>query len=286
VIVNAHAGGGGTRDTVERALARAHLDATIVEVAGGNIEAQAARAIRRGDLLVAAGGDGTVSAVAAVAAEYGVPIAVLPTGTLNHFAKDTGIPTDPVEAAALLHDPARRRVDLGEANSRTFINNASLGIYPRLVWERNQEQRRGRRKWIAFAIALFRVWRKYRTLTVRMRIDEQEVLRRTPFVFIGNGRYHSEGLRLGGRERLDDGVLSVFVAPHSGRFDLLRVAFRALLGRLDDEAKFEAYTAQQVTIETAHRRLSVALDGEVTIARPPLRCRTRPSALEILVPGR
>lgn len=280
VLVNAHAGSGNARAAVEDALRSAGVDATVEAVTGADeIRISASRGAARGDVLVAAGGDGTVSAVASVAAEHAVPLGVLPMGTLNHFAKDAGIPGEMDRAIATLRSPATRRVDMGEVNGRTFINNASLGIYPRMVWERDAEQQRGHRKWVAFGIALVRGWRHYRSLTVRLRVDGREYIRRTPFVFIGNGRYEVEGLRLGARLALDSGVLSVFVAPHCGRFELLRVALRALAGRLQDEAKFESFEAREVTIEATRRHVSVALDGEVARLSAPIRCHIRPAAL-------
>lgn len=285
VLVNAHAGSSNARAAVEDALRSAGVDATVEAVTGGDdIRIYASRGAARGDVLVAAGGDGTVSAVASVAAEHAVPLGILPMGTLNHFAKDAGIPIETDRAIATLRSSATRRVDVGEVNGRTFINNASLGIYPRLVWERESEQRRGRRKGVAFAIALLRTWRRYRTLTVRMRIDGREYVRRTPFVFVGNGEYASEGLQLGARPALDSGLLSVYVAPYCGRFQLLVLGIRALARRLDDTATFEAFLAHDVSIETARRRVSLAVDGEVTIASPPLRYRIRPGALTLLVP--
>lgn len=283
VLVNARAGSSHADGTVEDALRNAGVEATVETASGGDdLRARATRGATRGDTLVAAGGDGTVSAVASVAAEHAVPFGVLPLGTLNHFAKDAGIPGETDLAIAVLRGAGIRAVDLGEINGRTFINNVSLGIYPRMVWERNAEQQKGRRKWVAFGIALMRGWRRYRTLTVRLRIDGRVYIRRTPFVFIGNGRYEAEGLRLGARPALDSGVLSIFVAPYCGRFELLRVAARALAGRLEDESKFESFEAHEVTMETARRRVSVALDGELVTMSPPLKCRIRPAALRLL----
>src|SRR6185436_2098532 len=118
----------------------------------------------------------------------------------------------------------------------------SLGLYPRLVWERERERRRGHRKWTAFAIALARTWRRYRTLTVRMSVDGVERIRRTPFVFIGNGDYVAEGLGLG--------RLSVYTAPECGALELVAMPFRAILKRLG-EVEIEVSAANDITVETA-----------------------------------
>ncbi len=283
VLVNARAGSGPRPRDLTAALRSAGVGATVETIgSGADLRSRAARRASDGEALVAAGGDGTVSTLAGVAAEHGVPLGVLPYGTLNHFARDAGIPGDRDRAIAALRDAPQRFVDVGDLNGRVFINNASLGIYPRMVWERSAARRRGHRKWVAAAVALARVWRRYRTLTVRLRIDGREHRRRTPFVFVGNGRYQSEGLQLGARPALDSGVLSIFVAPYCGRFELLRVAVRALAGQLDAEPKFESFEARAVTLQTDRRRVSVALDGEVTMMSSPLTFRIRPSALRLL----
>src|SRR3954471_17771311 len=115
----------------------------------GDLPARARQAASRGDVLVAGGGDGTVSSVASVAADAGATMGVLPMGTLNHFAKDLGIPLDLEHAVATVAGGHVREVDVGEVNGRVFVNNSSVGLYPRMVWERDAEQRRGRTKWTA-----------------------------------------------------------------------------------------------------------------------------------------
>jgi diacylglycerol kinase family enzyme len=243
----------------------------------------AARAAARGDILIAAGGDGTVSAVAGVAVKAGVTFGVIPCGTLNHFARDAGIPLDRDKAIAAIAAGFVRRLDVAVVNGRTFVNNASLGLYPRLVWERIAEQKGGRRKWTAFAIGVFRTWRRYRTLTVRMTVDGRDYLRRTPFVFVGNGQYRLTGRQIGERPSLDKGVLSLYVAPEAGRFELIALALRAVAGRITPDVKLEAFLAREATIEPARHRVSIALDGELLVIQPPLRYLIRPGALRTIV---
>lgn len=288
VIVNARARNAGPDRFVEleRALARVGLRARFDRITDDAVLAAHARdAAARDEPLIAAGGDGTVGAVAAAAAGAGATFGVLPLGTLNHFARDAGIPADLDAAAAVIAAGHVRLLDVGEVNGRVFVNNASLGLYPRLVWERETGQRRGRGKWTAFAIGLVTTWRRYRTVTVRMTLDGREHVRRTPFVFIGNNAYCVEGLRMGARTALDRGQLSLYVAPHCGRFEILALPFQALAGRLTAAVTFESFLTSQVSIETARRHVSVALDGEVTIMRPPLHYRIRPAALRTLVPA-
>ena len=286
IIVNEQSGSGESKsNAVEDAAVQAGLSATIVRVPGADVAAAAERAAAAGHVVVAAGGDGTVSTVASVAVRTASTFGVIPLGTLNHFARDVGIPIDPVQAAAAIAAGHTRDLDAGEMNGSTFINNISLGLYPRLVWERQQEQYRGRGKWTAFAIALARTWHSYPTVAVSMTVDGVGLVHRTPFVFVGNGEYVAEGLGLGTRASLTSGGLSIFLAPGVGRFELLELPLRALAGRLSAGVKFESFRACEVVIDTAHQALDVAVDGELdTARRVPLRCRVRCGALKTIVP--
>ena len=251
----------------------------------GDLAARARQGASRGDMLVAAGGDGTVSAVAAVAVASGATLGVLPMGTLNHFAKDLGLPLDLKSAVKTIVAGHVGQLDVGDVNGRLFVNNSSVGLYPRMVWEREAEQRRGRRKWTAFGIAVLNTWRNYRMIAARLDVNGSATMVRTPFIFVGNNQYTAEGFRLGGRSRLNDGLLSIFAAPECGRFEILSLPVRALTGRLrSDAAPFVAFQTDTVTVEVMHRRTSVALDGEVLLMAPPLVYRVRPRALRAIVP--
>jgi diacylglycerol kinase family enzyme len=177
-------------------------------------------------------------------------------------------------------------VDVGEANGQVFINNASLGLYPSVIRQREAiRQRLGRSKWSAFAIALWRSLLHYRLLLVRVRVKDHDYLRRTPFVFIGNNSYAMDGLNIGTRAALDEGVLSLYMARREGPFRLLLLALRALFGRLRQAKDFEEFTATTVQVETRRARELVGLDGEVVTMNTAIRCHVRPLALRVVVPA-
>jgi diacylglycerol kinase family enzyme len=249
-----------------------------------DISARARQAAARGDTLVAAGGDGTINSVAAVAVDTGATLGVLPMGTLNHFAKDLGIPLDLPSAVTIIVGRHVRQVDVGEVNGRVFVNNSSVGLYPRMVWEREGEQRRGRRKWVAFTIAMLRTWRQYRLAVAHLDVDGKTAVVRTPFIFVGNNQYTAEGFRMGGRARLDEGRLSVFVAPECGRFEILALPVRALTNRLGEAVPFAGFQAEAVSVDLGRHRLNVALDGEIAVMRTPLAYHIRPRALRVITP--
>lgn len=290
VIVNAGAGGadGDAAARIRGAFEAAGLDATTWDAGGSDLVALARRAAADPafDLVVAAGGDGTVSAVAGALAGTDKPLAVLPLGTLNHFAKDLGMPEPLEEAAAAIAHAARRRVDVGEVNGRVFVNNSSIGVYPRVVRERERLRRRlgaWLGKWLAMAWAAVGVVLRLRPLSLRIRWEGGEVPRRTALVFVGNNRYDTAAFATQRRAALDRGLLGVYVGRDGTRLGLVRLALRALAGGVDDR-HVEALEVEALTVETRRRTLDVAVDGEVVRLRPPIRYRIRPGALIVLAP--
>lgn len=251
----------------------------------GDIAARARQAADRSDVLVAAGGDGTVSTVAAVAVGAGLTLGVLPIGTFNHFARDLHLPLDLGAAVGVVVAGHVQPVDVGDVNGRIFVNNSSVGLYPRMIWERDAARQSGRGKWSASALAILRAARNYQTHVARLLIDGQEQVVRTPFIFVGNNRYQVEGFQLGGRSSLREGRLSVFAAPECGRFEIAALPIRALLNRLTTDPHFEAFIAEVVSISLSRARVMVALDGEVAVMRPPLQYRIRSGALRVLLPS-
>ena len=291
VIVNATAGTGSTPGWAERLqeqFAAAGLQAKVQVVQhGSEITPAVEAAVKEGAaMVVAGGGDGTVSAVSAGLVGTDVVLGVLPMGTLNHFAKDLGIPLDLEQAIAVLAAGRRLDVDVGEVNGRIFINNSSLGLYPGIVRGREQRQRRlGHGKWRALLEASISAARRYPLLTVQVEVDGKTLTRRTPFVFIGNNQYTMEGFEIGERAAMNDGLLSLYLTHRMGRFGLLRLAFMALLRRLDQARDFDMLTARDFVVKTGHKRLRVATDGEVTVMETPLQYRVRPESLRVIVPA-
>lgn len=236
--------------------------------------------------VVAAGGDGTVSGVASRIAATNVVLGVLPCGTLNHFAKDLNIPLELEGAAAVIAGGHAARVDVGEVNGRYFVNNSSLGLYPSVVLERRQQQLQGRGKWGALLIASLKVWRRYPRMLVVLKTDNGLELVRTPLVFIGNNAYSLSGFDIAARRSLNEGRLSVHVATNSRRVTLVWLFARAAAVGLDDaSAGLELLMTSEVEIRSGARRLRVALDGEITMMPTPLRYRSRPGLLRVLVPA-
>ena len=288
LVVNAAAGKGCTpeeREATAQVLRDAGLEVDLLEARNGaDLTSTAKEAVRDGyETIVAAGGDGTVNAIASALAGTSAALGVLPMGTLNHFAKAIGLPLARAEAARTIVEGRRARVDVGEVNGQVFVNNSSIGLYPNFVMKRRRHP--SRMRWGGFAWALSTVLSRHSVLDVRLTLDEVTQSRRTPLVFVGNNKYNIEGFELGTRERLDESCLSIYLTQRHGRWPLLGIAFRALFGQLHQLDDFEALAAHRVTVETRHQRMAVAVDGEVKIMEMPLEYRSWPGALEVLVPN-
>jgi len=288
-IINAAAGDEGKGAPAEELMpmfAAHDIDAKLVLTRSGDeITAAVRDAMReKPDIIVAGGGDGTINAVAAQLVGTDVALGVLPLGTLNHFAKALHLPLDPVRAAEVVAMGKRAVVDVGEVNGRIFLNNSSLGLYPRLVRRREaQQEKLGRGKWPAALWAAVTLFRLHPILRLRLTVNDDCINRRAAVVFIGNNVYSMSGLSLGDRERLDGGQLSVFVTHRNGRFGLVTLALRALFGRLRGAAGLDAMVTAAIDIESRHSRLPVSIDGEVVSMDAPLRYRIRPRVLTVVV---
>ena len=156
--------------------------------------------------------------------------------------------------------------------------------YPTLVRERQKRERLGFRKWPAFIWATIQALRRYPFLDVRLRVNDKLVDSTTPFVFIGNNEYSMDLFNIGLRHRLDRGALSIYITHRTSRLKLIGLAVRALFGRLRDHQDFMALSSNEVKIQTRHKRLRVAFDGEIELMEPPLEYRVRPRALRVIVP--
>lgn len=292
VIVNAASGVREREIAEERGRIVAGLEslgveATVLQVPGPRLTEAAGEAAAGGaEAVVMAGGDGTMSAGAAALAGGDCPMGILPMGTLNHFARDLGIPGDLEGALKVVGSRFVKRVDVGEANGRVFLNNASIGLYPHAVAAREKQQdEKGTGKWLAMCRAAIQTLRRFPVVRVTLRLPTGAARLTTPLVFIGNNKYEMSLLSLGKRDVLDGGDLWVYVASNRGRVGFVSLALRAVAGRLDQARDFLGTAVAEVTIEDRRRLIRVAFDGEVCQVDSPLRCRSRPGALPVILPA-
>ena len=235
-------------------------------------------------VFVAAGGDGTVNAVASAIAGTPRKMGILPMGTLNHFARDLGLPMALDASISVVTAGCMRTVDAAEVNGAVFVNNSSIGVYPMMVVDRERMKKSGLNKWASLVWASAKSFVRFRCLTITLQVDGETLRCRTPLLFVGNNEYVLEGTELGARKRLESGKLAVYLMPGAHRSTILRMVFAALLGRLKSIPEYQEFHVEQFTVTTGKRRLRVSLDGEVRRMNGPLEYRIRPRSLTVCVP--
>lgn len=288
-VLNATSGHGSAPKVAERLkeiFAKAGREARITLAKGG---AETNAAMRRAvddkcEVLVVGGGDGTINSGASAVVGREIPLGVLPLGTLNHFAKDLGIPLDLEEAARVILEGVVCKVDVGEVNGRIFLNNSSLGAYPAIVRLRDKYRETVGGKWLAALWAGLTVIRRRPFMAVRIVAEGETLVRRTPLVLVGNNEYRMSGINPGSRESLARGQLALYVLNAEQRPGLLRLAWEVMLKGAEQVKEVDLITVEEATVETRRRRLQVATDGEVFGLESPLNYRIRPGALRVLVP--
>lgn len=257
LIVNPNSGDGGPEDLLAAAAARGirtHL------LSDGDDLAALARAADA-DALAMAGGDGSLAVVAGVALERDLPFACIPFGTRNHFARDVGLDRDdPLAALEALEGGEEKRIDVGRANDRLFLNNVSLGVYAQLVHRREHHRRRSDAFARLRALATLVTHRHGIGLTV----DGEPINARV--VLVSNNAYALDVLSIGERERLDEGCLHLY-APTS----MIRSGWDEREGR-------------RFTVDARAGRLRAAVDGEPDVLATPIEFRVEPRALRVLLP--
>lgn len=287
-----HADPAQAREALAAVFAEEGCDATFVPVTRGRLQsacdAAARAAAAASGVLVAVGGDGTLNAAAQAALAHGCHMGVVPQGTFNYFGRGHGIPQDAQAAARALVRGAEMPVQVGMVNGHVFLVNASLGLYPQLLEDRERfKQQLGRRRWVAMLSGLWTLFEWRRQLTLDMEQDGVTRTLRTPTLFVGNSRLQLErvGIDPGvaasiGHERLG----AVAIAPTTGTA-LLALAVRGALGRLGESEQVVSFACKRLTVRPWHaRRIKIATDGEVRFVTAPLRFEVSPSPLRLMVP--
>jgi diacylglycerol kinase family enzyme len=237
------------------------------------------------EMLFVGGGDGTVSTAANILGNTDSILAVLGLGTKNHFCRDLGIPLEPVEAIHLMDTMQVKEIDLGEVNGIKFINNVSLGIYPRMVAEREEIKKNRRwRKWQAqIAAALIAIYKMPR---VKLILEDEVyyVKRFTPLVFVGNNEYKGSLDTNFHRPDINEGKLWLCMARSLGVLTLLRMIYELSVRGIQGMDHLEMRTVEQLIVRSGRRRMKAAIDGEIHELLMPLRFRSLEKALRVAVP--
>jgi undecaprenyl-diphosphatase len=278
LVVNTGGGSADQVDDVEQAL-REQLPRAEVVRAEDDIEQALRKAAATATVLGVMGGDGTVNCAAGIALEAGLPLAVVPGGTLNHFAGELGIDSVDDVVEAVRHGSAVR-VSVGTAGEGLyFLNTFAIGVYPDLVREREKhEGHLG--KWPAMALATARVMR--RAESVALQVDGED--RRLWTLFAGNGHYHPSGFAPTWRERMDDGCIDVRLIDADRRLARTRMTLALLTGRLGRSRVYEERVVGRLPVRSREGGLSIARDGEVSDGPDQLLLRAADAPLVVYRP--
>lgn len=283
----AKASGPKLSDLVEKAFAKAGARADVRLLAAKDISEAIEQAAMQNHRIVVAGGDGTISGAAQVLTGYDVELALLPLGTLNHFARDLNIPSNLEDAAKLAVEGTAHAVDVGELNGRRFINNASVGLYPFMVRRRDEiVKRHGLPKWLSSVPAAWAALSRFRLYDLQIDLKGSEKPVITPLLFVGNNRYSLDGGAVGSRASLNKGQLSVLVVPRGSRTSLLWFGFRLMIGRADRSTDFEELVeCKEFTVSSRASSIEVALDGEICRLPLPFNFSIRSGGLQVVKPS-
>jgi diacylglycerol kinase family enzyme len=247
-------------------------------------------AIRNSGAIVVAGGDGTINTVAQAVLPTGLPFGIVPQGTFNYSSRAQSIPLDTVEATRALLTARLKPAQIGAVNDRIFLVNASLGLYPELLEDREQYKHRyGRNRVVAFWAGLRTLSRSHRQLLLEIEHDRERELVRTPSLFVGNNALQLEQVGLPESEDVERRRLAAVIVRPVGTKELLSLAMRGALGRLGDDDRVRNFAFQRMTVmpvgRHGARRIKVATDGEICWLEPPLTFSVAPQPLQLMVPA-
>jgi diacylglycerol kinase family enzyme len=247
-------------------------------------------AVRDNGAVVVAGGDGTVNSVAQAVLPTGRPFGIVPQGTFNYSPRAHSIPLETMAAARALLTAKLKPVQVGLVNGRAFLVNASLGLYPELLQDREQYKREyGRKRSVALLAGLRTLMREHRPLQVEIELDAGREVLRTPSIFVGNNPLQLEQVGLPQAEDVERRRLAAVVVKPVGRMRLVFLAVRGMLGQLGEAESVRDFSFHTMTVQplggAARRPMKVAVDGEIFWSQPPLRFSVAPQALMLMVPG-
>lgn len=301
VVFNVGAGDGQAsevRATLEAGCAAAGRPLQLLEVddpqhLGATARRAVAQARQCGGVVVAAGGDGTINAVAQVVLGSGCVFGVLPQGTFNYFSRTHRIPADTAAALQVLLEGHTRPVQVGVVGERVFLVNASLGLYPQLLEEREAWKRQlGRSRLVALGAGLATLMRGHRSLRMRVQSEDVERELRTPTLFVGNNALQLQQLGFPEAQALESGCLVAIALRPASTWTMLGLLWRGAFGRLGEADELIHLATPELTVRPSRRlgtlgamRIKVATDGEVSWMRLPLRFGVAPQPLELLCPA-
>ena len=236
-------------------------------------------------VIVAAGGDGTLNAVASQMLKQQIPMGILPMGTFNYVARVLHIPLDILEAAEVIATGEQRASHVACINNQIYLNNASLGLYPLFIKKREEYNRKfGRFPLNAYTSGLDVLIRDWKELKLEVEVDDKKYPVKTPLIFFGNNQLQLEELKLKVSKCAELGEIAGVVIAKGDKLTLFKTLFQTIRGKLEQASDVYSFGAQKVTVYSRKPKLTVALDGEIVSMSTPLHLHVEKNALNIMVP--
>lgn len=296
VVMNAASGRGDTQQTINTlqeklAAAGREFELFLIEHAGQlpALSEQAARkAHERGGAVIGAGGDGTLNAVAQQAFAVDCSFGALPQGTFNYFGRNHHIPEDLSAAIDALLQSTPRAAQVGQVNGKLFLVNASVGLYPRLLQEREAyKQQYGRSRIVAFAASVFSLVQDHRALALHIELDGRQQQLFTSTLFVGNNALQLEQVGIDEAVAVPGQLAAISVRP-GGKLKMLSLLFRGAVGKLGASDHIDSFAFTQLVVNPrlpyGRKRIKVAIDGEIFWFDTPLQFSIAPRPLKLLLP--
>lgn len=236
-------------------------------------------------VIVAAGGDGTLNAVASELLHQEIPLGVLPLGTFNYVARVLNIPLDIIQAADVIATGESRSSHVARINDRIYLNNASLGLYPLFIKKRELYNRKfGRFPLHAYTSGLDVLIRDRKELKLEIEVNQQKYPVKTPLIFFGNNQLQLQEMNLKIAKCAEIGEVAGVVLAKSDKMSLFKTLFQLIRGQLENAADVYSFSGEKVTVYSKKAKLTVAIDGEITEIATPLKFNVDKNALKIMVP--
>ncbi len=237
-------------------------------------------------VVVAAGGDGTLNAVASKLMGTDIPMGILPLGTFNYVARVLNIPLDLLDAAKTISEGQPRSVHVAQLNQHIYLNNASLGLYPLFIQKREQFNKHfGRFPLHAYTSALDVLIRDRKELKLEVEVDGQRYPVKTSLIFFGNNQLQLAEMKLRIAEAAEAGKVAGVVVAKSDKRTLFKTLWQLIKGNLDQASDVYSFAADEVIVHSKRNKLTVAVDGEIVTMTPPLKITVCKHALNIMVPA-
>jgi len=293
VVVNARAGtvldceSESLQQEIVNAFTAAGHDVTVHMITPDELKETIAKALAQGcDAVVVGGGDGTVRAAAESLIGTGIPLGILPLGTMNRLARDLKIPLTVPQAATALAAGETATIDVGDVNGRIFLNNSIFGVTT--LYSENRQSLRGKptmQRMRGYARAVKDILQSRRRMEVDVDDGHQPIRLRILSMAVSNNRYANRPSLTLAKDGLHHGVLAVYISKHPSGWGMARAVVRAMLGRLKSDPDVVHLEGRRIDVLTRRSTLRLANDGELETVELPLRYTIRPGALKVMVPA-